>query len=80
MTLGDFLEVYDRADPFWVNYPDDTGCYDTRAFANKDAYFFEVSKGYIDGCEMPFWEDDEVDYITHDCDGMLTIELKYKEV
>lgn len=79
MTLGELLEVYGRDEPFWINYPDDAGFYDAMLFASKEAYFFEVSRSYIDGCELPFWEDDEIDYITHGGDGILTIELKYKE-
>ena len=79
MTLGDFLKVYGKDEPFWINYPDDTGFYDAELFASTDAYFFEVSRGYIDGCEMPFWEEDEIEYVTHGGDGILTIELKYQE-
>ena len=80
MTLGKFLAVYDHTEPFWVNYPDDTGVYDAEYFENSQRYRNRVRNLFLDGCEPLFWEFDEVENITHGDDGILTIELKYEEV
>ena len=79
MTLGDFLEVYDRSEPFWVNYPDAAGNYDAEYFNDKAEYFNALSNAVILGEELLIWTVDEVENITHDGEGVLTIELKYEE-
>lgn len=73
MRIGDFLMVYDDTEPFWVNYPDESGSYDAR-------YFYSYSE-YVGACRgrgLPFRNTDEVENITHDGEGVLTIELKWR--
>lgn len=79
MTLGDFLEVYDRTESFWVNYPDDTGFYDADFYETVSQYKNAVTNAFWRGEELFYSSMDEIDQITHDGDGMLTIELKYSE-
>ena len=81
MTLYSFLRVYDNHEPFWINYPVGGGCYDSARFESVDDYYAERRVMNIwSGAEMPFSDDDTIEYITHDCSGVLTLELEDTEV
>lgn len=79
MTLGDFIKVYGNDEPFWINYPDDTGFYDAMLFNSVSEYINALRNNFWQGVEFPFWYDDEVECLTHGGDGILTVELKYEE-
>lgn len=81
MTLGSFLRVYGNYEPFWVNYPVGGGCYDCARFESVEDYHHTQTNNFIyDGTEFPFSDDDTIEYITHDCSGVLTLELEDTEV
>ena len=80
MTLGNFLEVYDCTEPFWINYPDEAGYYDAAYFEGSQRYRNWARNVLLNGGEPIFWEFDEIYNVTHGDDGILTIELKYEEV
>ena len=79
MVLGDFLEVYDKSEPFYINYPDDAGWYDADYYESVAMYRNRRSNYFWQGLELPYWDMDEVENITRDGDGIITIELKYVE-
>lgn len=78
MRLKDFLEVYDGSEPFWVNYSDAAGNYDAEYFNNKIEFSNAIFNSFRTGEELPYSKYDEIEYITHDGEGVLTIELKWE--
>lgn len=68
MTLGEFVDVYNSHCPIWVQ----KGGYCTRY---DDVYELITKNEFgVYGRDWDF--DEEIEYITHDGEGELTIELK----
>lgn len=65
--------VYDDTEAFWVNYPDESGHYEAEYFYSYSEYV-----GVSRGRGLPFRNTDEIENITHDGEGVLTIELKWR--
>lgn len=78
MRVKDFLEIYDGSEPFWVNYPDAIGDYSAEYFNDKIEFNYAMQNAIRKCEELPYSQYDEIELVTHDGEGVLTLELKWE--